>query len=99
MSAAQSAYFYTYSFASVPEALRWQGEENSSPFFSTLDDARGAILDLRETTATEFAWEPMRLERIETLPLTAETLLILLNKGVGAIIRNYEVVQTIERRC
>ena len=41
----------------------------------------------------------MRLERIETLPLTAETLLILLNKGVGAIIRNYEVVQTIERRC
>lgn len=99
MTAGQSAYLYTYSWASVPVARRWQGEENDAPFFGTADAARSVILDLRETTAAEFPWEPMRLERIETLPLTAETLLILLNKGIGAIIKNYEVVETIEGGC
>ena len=93
---AQSAYFYTYSFASVPEALRWMDEENSSPFFDSAEAARGVILDLRKAIVAEFAWEPVRLEKVETLPLTAATFLALLNQGVGAIIKSYEVVETIE---
>lgn len=91
------AFIYAYSFVSVPEALRWKGEEqNSSPFFGNIDEARRAVLALREKTCREFSWEPVRLEKIQTLPLTPQTLLTLINHGVGAIIESYDILELIE---
>lgn len=37
----------------------------------------------------------MRLERIETVPVTRDAFLALLNDGVGSIVRNYDIIDTI----
>ncbi|MDE3854418.1 hypothetical protein [Sinorhizobium meliloti] len=35
------------------------------------------------------------IERIEMLPLTKDTLLALLNEGMGAVLKSYEIVETV----
>lgn len=35
------------------------------------------------------------IERIEMLPMTKDTLLALLNEGMGAVLKSYEIVETV----
>ena len=38
----------------------------------------------------------MHLERVVTLPVTKEAMVALLNSGVGAIVKKYDILETIE---
>ncbi len=59
--------------------------------------ARAAIVELRDAIVHEpgHDWPPMRLERIETVPVTRDAFLALLDDGVGAIIKSYDIIETI----
>ncbi|MBZ4138417.1 hypothetical protein JYG55_23000, partial [Escherichia fergusonii] len=66
-------------------------------FFGNADAARAAIEELRDAVANEPGHDcpSMRLERIETVPVTRDAFLALLNDGVGSIVRNYDIIDTI----
>ena len=97
MSASPSFVFYTYSPDDQPEKLRWRGDGNGDAFFGSAENARRAINELHDAVAYEPGHEcpPIRLERIETVPVTREAILSLLNDGVGAIVKTYDVLETI----
>ncbi|NTF47052.1 hypothetical protein [Rhizobium rhizogenes] len=88
---------YTYTIQSDdPDNKRWKcAELPDALFFSTLDEVRAEVIDLREDTDEVFpdGVPPIRIERIETLPVTKESLLILLNKGIEPFITDYEIVE------
>lgn len=98
MSAAPSFTFFTYSLVFPCEEPRWRDDGIGDVFFASAEKARAAVDELRDAIADEPDHDlpPMRVERIETVPVTKEAMLALLNKGVGAIVGAYEIVQTIE---
>lgn len=60
---------------------------------------RRAVLELRDEVIRsdpQSEWTPMRIERIEIDPIEEAAVLILLNEGVGPLVRAYEVVETVE---
>ena len=67
-------------------------------YFTDPGVARRSLLDLRcEVLADrESSWRTMRMERLEIAPVDAETLLILVNHGMGPLIRNYEIIERID---
>lgn len=67
-------------------------------FYAGLDEVRQEVFDLRKEIAAQgesSEWRPMRVERIELPTPTAETMLTLLNEGIGPLIMDYEIVETI----
>lgn len=40
----------------------------------------------------------MRLEQIETIPVTQESILALLNGGVGSFVKSSEIIETIDNK-
>jgi hypothetical protein len=97
VSAEPSFTFYTYSSAVEPLEARWRDDGVGDAFFGNADAARAAIEELRDAVANEPGHDcpSMRLERIETVPVTRDAFLALLNDGVGSIVRNYDIIDTI----
>lgn len=89
----QSLTFYTYSCNPTDYASRW---DPSVPdlFFDSFDAVRREVLRLRDEL--DDSWRAVSIEKIETLPLTTDTLLALLNDGVGGILTSYEIAAVIE---
>lgn len=97
MSAEPSFIFYTYSPDVEPLEARWRADGIGDAFFGNAEAARAGIVELRDAVTGEpgHDWPPMRLERIETVHVTRDALLALLNDGVGAIVRTYDIIETI----
>jgi len=97
VSGAPSFTLFTYSPDGEPLESRWRDDGIGDAFFVSAETARAAIIELRDAVTGEPDNDcpPMRIERIETVPVTMEALLALLNDGVGAIVNTYVVVETI----
>ncbi|AYG66037.1 hypothetical protein [Rhizobium sp. CCGE531] len=96
MAQQQTLEFYSYSMISRREEPRWKETGIRSEYFADLDEARAAVISMREELAEDHDdVDAYRLERIRTAPLTKENLLILLNQGMGAFLTGYEVVETV----
>lgn len=89
--------FYTYSPAGIPLAERWARTGIPDIFFDDCDEARRAVMALRDDVMAdpEVEWPTMILEKIETTSVTRSSVLALLNNGPGAFIANYQVIETI----
>lgn len=90
---AQSFTLYTYSHPSRGKR-HWHDAENGNPFFESEEAVRRVVIELRADVSDdpETEWPEMRIERIETVPITRSNLLALLNDGVGAIVQKYEII-------
>lgn len=97
MAEAPSFTFYTYSPDLQPVELRWRDDGVGDTFFGSADKARAAVEELRQAVAEDQGYDcpPMRLERVGTVPVTSEVMLALLNGGVGAIVKTYDIIETI----
>ncbi|MBX5141235.1 hypothetical protein HJB79_21055 [Rhizobium lentis] len=88
---------YTYTIQSDdPGNKRWKHAElPDRAFFPTLDEVLAEVIDLREDADEVFpnGMPSIQIERIETLPVTKESLLTLLNEGLEPFITNYEIVE------
>ena len=94
---ATSFTFYTYSVAGIPPEERWKPTGISDIFFECLEEARSAVITLREDVAAdpEMEWATTVLEKIETIPLDRAAVLALLNRGPGGVVGRREIVETI----
>lgn len=93
---------YTFAMEPVVDVDRWQDTGIRDYFSQDLDDVRQQVLDLRAEALGEAnygdsdqAWRPMRIERVEISPLLGETVVTLLNSGIGPLVQSYEVVEVI----
>lgn len=90
--------FYTYSPSTEPESERWDYTGIPDIFFEDIHAVREAVMTLRKdiTSDPERDWPPMRIEKLETHPVSKQALLSLLNEGVGGFLKSYEVVEIID---
>jgi hypothetical protein len=97
VSAAPSFTCYTYSPTFQSAGSRWRDDVVRNPFFGSAESARQALVDLREAVSNEPDHDlpPMHLERVVTVPVTKEVMVALLNSGVGAIVKKYDIIETI----
>jgi hypothetical protein len=88
--------FYTYSVAGIPPEQRWKPTGISDIFFDNLEEARSAVIALREDVAAdpEMGWATTVLEKMETIPLDRAAVLALLNHGPGGVVARCEIVET-----
>ncbi|MBB3965799.1 hypothetical protein [Rhizobium metallidurans] len=88
--------FYTYSVAGIPPEERWKPTGIPDIFFDNLEDARSAVIALREDVAVdpEMEWATTVLEKMETIPLDQAAILALLNHGPGGVVARCEIVET-----
>ncbi|WP_104668770.1 hypothetical protein [Ensifer adhaerens] len=98
MSQSGSFTFYTYARVDPSREDRWAYTGISDIFFDDEESARQDLRELRADVESEagYTWQPMQLEKIETLPVSRETILALLNDGVGSFVRKYEIVEVID---
>jgi benzoyl-CoA reductase/2-hydroxyglutaryl-CoA dehydratase subunit BcrC/BadD/HgdB len=96
----QGGSFTFYSYARVDEGRddRWAYTGIPEIFFYDEDSAREALRELREDVESEpeSSWPPMQLEKIETIPISKESIFALLNDGVGAFVKSYEIIDVID---
>ncbi|WP_225246069.1 hypothetical protein [Agrobacterium tomkonis] len=87
--------FYTYSVAGIPPEERWKPTGISDIFFDSLEEARSAVIALREDVAAdpEMEWATTVLEKMETIPLDQAAVLALLNYGPGGVVARCEIVE------
>lgn len=99
MSGVPSFTLFTYSPDVEPLEARWRDDGIGDAFFDSAENARAAIAEVRDAVADEpdHVWPPMRLERIETVPVTKDAILALLNEGIGAFVKTYDIIETIGR--
>jgi hypothetical protein len=89
--------FYTYSDAAVPLAERWKPTGLRDIFFADRDEARRAVLAMRDDIAADpdMEWAATKIEKVVTAPISQSNLLLLLNSGPGVFIAEYEILETI----
>lgn len=94
----QTYTFYSYARVDENRDDRWAYTGIPEIFFHDEDSAREALRELREDVASEpeSSWPPMQLEKIETVPISKGSIFALLNDGVGAIVKNYEIIDIID---
>lgn len=94
----ESFTFYTYARVDESRGDRWAYTGLPNFFFSDEDGARAALRELRGDIESDpdDTWTPMQLEKIETLPVSRENILALLNDGIGAFVRRYEIIDTLD---
>lgn len=97
MSEKHGLTFYSYSSATRTDVDRWRDTGIANEFFHDEAAARLAVVELfaelrRDPEAT---LTPMYIEKIETLPLTKQNVLALLNFGVGPFVDKYYIMETI----
>jgi hypothetical protein len=97
----QTMVLFTYTTDKSSPESRWANEGIKDVFFANLDDARQAVLEIFKSVTEgnikedPQEWFPVHIERVEIGPITAENIAILLNVGIGPLIRAYEIVETI----
>ncbi|MGO4569341.1 hypothetical protein AB4Z52_30920 [Rhizobium sp. 2YAF20] len=96
----QGGSFTFYSYARVDEGRddRWAYTGIPDIFFYDEGSAREALRELREDVESEpeSSWPPMQLEKIETVPISRESIFALLNDGIGAFVKSYEIIDIID---
>lgn len=87
---------YTYSVAGIPPEERWKPTGISDIFFDSIEQARSAVIALREDVVAdpEMEWATTVLEKMETIPLDRAAVLALLNHGPGSVVARCEIVET-----
>jgi len=98
MSPSESFTFYSLARVDENRDDRWADTGIPEIFFYDEDGARQALCELREDVEgePENNWSPMQLEKIETVPVSRESIFVLLNDGVGAFVKNYEIIDIID---
>ncbi|UIY30999.1 hypothetical protein LZK73_11990 [Neorhizobium galegae] len=98
MSQAESFTFYTYARVDEGRDDRWAYTGIPEIFFSDEASAREALRELRRDVAGDVddEWPPMQLEKVETLPISKASILALLNDGVGAFVKSYEIIEIVD---
>lgn len=98
MSQGESLTFYTYARVDEGRDDRWAYTGIPEIFFCDEDSAREALRELRGDIESDEddEWPPMQLEKIETLPISKESILALLNDGIGAFVKRYEIIEIID---
>ncbi|RJG39971.1 hypothetical protein D3Y55_32370 (plasmid) [Mesorhizobium sp. DCY119] len=88
--------FYTYSVAGIPPEERWKPMGISDVFFDNREEARNAVIALREDIVADpdMEWAVTVLEKIKTIPLNQGAVLALLNHGPAGIVASCEIVET-----
>ncbi|WP_026616825.1 hypothetical protein [Ensifer aridi] len=98
MSQSESLTFYTYARVDEGRDDRWAYTGIPEIFFYDEDSAREALRELRGDVESDQddEWPPMQLEKIETLPISKASILALLNEGVGAFVKSYEIIEIVD---
>lgn len=93
----QTFVFYTSRLQGAMKENRWAHTGTSDIFYYSHEEARADVMAMLMDIAAEPEETPgvQLIERIETLPITKDTLLTLLNDGVGAVLKSYEIVETV----
>jgi hypothetical protein len=88
--------FYTYSDARIPEEDRWKPTGIHDVFFNSQDDARGALVKLRDDVMSDSEAElpTIHLEKVQTFPINQDSILSLLNEGPCSFFDHREIVET-----
>ncbi len=87
---------YTYSVVRDPEEPRWTETGIPDIYFASFEEVKAEIMRLRDDLQSVDDDIPaFRIEKIETLALSKANLLILLNEGMGSILKSYEIVETV----
>ncbi|WP_244541420.1 hypothetical protein [Rhizobium tibeticum] len=88
--------FYTYSVAGIPQEERWKPTGISDIFFESLEEARSAVIAMRDDVAAdpEMGWATTVIEKMETIPLDQAAVIALLNHGPGRVVARCEIVET-----
>lgn len=92
---------YTYSSLLDPPENRWAFNGVGDNFYGSLEDARQAVVEIREDYLShreedDGDWTPINIERVEIVPITEKNVLVLLNEGIEPFILSYEVVDVID---
>ena len=97
MQDAPTLTVYTYASMTDLGKDRWRDRAMPDIFFDNADAARQAVLEARSAFMEdpEIEWQDTCVEKIETIPMTRAAILALLNRGMEAIIKEYEVIETI----
>ncbi|WP_339073092.1 hypothetical protein [Sinorhizobium meliloti] len=93
----QSFVFYTSRLQGDPGEDRWAYTGIPDIFYHTYEEAHADVMAMLKDLEAEPDETPgvHLIERIETLPMTKDTLLALLNEGMGAVLKSYDVVETV----
>lgn len=90
---------YTYTVHhDDPDFDRWEHVDfPNASYFSTFEEVRAEVMDLHENRRKDFPHgiPTIQIERIETLPITQDSLLLLLNKGFRPFITDYQILEII----
>jgi len=89
--------FYTYSDAAVPRDERWKPTGLRDIYFADREEAKRAVQAMRDDLAadSEMEWTVTNIEKVVTVPISHSSILLLLNNGLGAIVADYKVLETI----
>lgn len=92
----QTFQLYTYSMVHDPEEPRWAETGIPDIYFASLEEAKAEVARLRnDLKSADEEFPVFRIEKIETPPVSKASLLTLLNEGMGAFLRRYEIVETV----
>ncbi|OOO17800.1 hypothetical protein EFR00_28715 [Rhizobium sophoriradicis] len=92
----QSFELFTYSVVSDNEEPRWKETGISDVYFASFEEVKAEVMRLHDDLKSADEELPaFRIEKIETLPVSKANLLTLLNEGMGAFLKSYEIVETV----
>ena len=97
MSDTRGYIFYTYSSAAKTGEHRWYDDGADNEFFDSEVSAREAVATVFRETIRDGEAMPaaMCIVKIETVSLTEESVLALLNNDLKSFVHVYEIVDTI----
>lgn len=98
MSHGESFTFYTCARVDEARDERWAYTGIPETFYPDEGTAREALRQLRHDVESDpdDSWTPMQLEKIETVPVSRESVLALLNDGIGTFVKRYTIIDTID---
>lgn len=93
----RSFVFYTSRLQGAMKEDRWACTGIPDIFYHTHEEARADIIAMLSQVEDSPDETPglHQIERIETLPVSKDTLLALLNEGMGAFLKSYEIVEIV----
>lgn len=98
MSDGLSCTFYSYLPASAVCMPNWADDENRKHFYERIYAARQAVGQLKCDVAQdpEYSWKPIHLVKIELSAISTDAVLVLLSEGISSLVKNYEILETID---
>lgn len=90
--------FYTYARCEILGENRWADDGIRDFFFKSPAQAKEAVWKLKDELdqiGETDAWSPVQIEKIQTVPVTQDSFLALLNGEIESIVQSYEVIETI----